>query len=92
MKRHTNHVQKYVGSLEQLADDVENMSYDAVTEFLEHLAGALYNRAQRDRSGNKRELAERLTRASFNIDSAAIETKEAWNICAPYMKDNDDVR
>lgn len=87
--KHLNYIQKYDsgrGTLKELAEDVENMSYDAVAEFLTHLSSALYRRSKRDRNNDKNNLAEILDRASFNIDSAALNIIDAWKICEPYMK------
>ena len=88
--KHPKCVQKYVGTLEQLADDVEGMSYDAVEDFLDHLADALYRRSQRDSMNNKGKLDGKLMQASFALEKASMFMGEAWEICEPYMDEEDD--
>lgn len=88
--KHPTCVHKYVGTLEQLADDVENMSYDAVVEFLDHLANALFRRSQNDYRNNKGSLSMYLDNAAFKIAAASYVMEDAWEICEPYMNKEDD--
>lgn len=64
---------------------MENLRYDALAEFLEHLEWALMNRSLSDDRAGKEKLARRLLLASDRVTAAKYQIDEAWDICKPYM-------
>lgn len=89
---HPTYVPGWEGSLEELAQAVENLRYDKVSDFLYHLNMALQARSQSDTQAGKPQLSSFLIQASHKIASAALDIERAWIICKPHMitKGTDD--
>lgn len=83
---HTITVEKYAGSLDDLARDVTQLRYDAVAEFLGYLAKEIASDAKTDRNRGRRNLATKLEQSAHALDEAKEEMDAAWEICKPYMK------
>ncbi|MGB0522824.1 MAG: hypothetical protein ACPGJS_07680 [Flammeovirgaceae bacterium] len=83
--KHALDIAKYTGSLEELAEDIGNLRYDALEEFLGLLADKLKKDAVADYDRNREKLASKLFHAAELVDDAASEIEEAWVISAPYM-------
>lgn len=83
--KHPLEVEKYSGKLEDLADDVKNMRYDKVAEFLGYLAAQVKAEADKDSANNRSKLAARLYQASTYLSHSQEEIDYAWKICRPYM-------
>lgn len=77
--------------LESLAQAVENLRYDALSQFLSHLGRAIWHRALADQDAGKQQLARELSRADNHITDAQLDIDKAWKICKPYM-DEDNSR
>lgn len=78
------------GTLEELADAVENMRYDKAYDFTYYLARAFRKRALRDRIVGKKELANKLTDTANRLDEASCELFNAWAVCKPHMRVEDE--
>lgn len=85
--KHPTSVEKYPGSLEDLAIDLKNMRYDKLTEFLGYLAKHVKLEADNDVANGKIKLPITLYTASNHIYAAQEEIDSAWKISKPYMKD-----
>lgn len=66
------------GSIENLAERIGNLRYDALSEFLFHLARKLEKDSAADLARGRPQLATRLDEAKTAIDAA-------WRISKPYM-------
>ncbi len=84
--KHPASVEKYPGSLEDLARDLKNMRYDKLAEFLGYLAKHVEVEADNDAANGKIKLPLRLYAASKHLYGAQEEIDFAWKISKPYMK------
>ena len=73
---------------ENLPRQLANLRYDVLADFLQELRLAIAVDSYKDRSNGKVKLAEKLIKASNNLDDAKDHIEEAWEICKPHMKDN----
>lgn len=86
--KHPNSVPGWDGTLEELAQAVENMSYDKVVEFIHHLDMAILNRGLRDREAGKTQLATGLFQVSKRLGTARAYMEQVWKLCKPHMKND----
>lgn len=89
MSKCNNHYTEISGwDLESLADAIEELRYDKLSEFLGYLSEALYQRSIKDNRSGKPQLVMRLQRAGGSITGAKLNIDKAWEICKPYMDEN----
>lgn len=79
-------IKKYDGSLKDLVKDIGDLQYDALAEFLEHLATKIAEDGTKDRARGRTQLATCLEKSADSIGESAKEIKKTWVICEPYMK------
>jgi NADH dehydrogenase FAD-containing subunit len=84
-EKHKDHVEKYDGTIKELAEDIGDLRYDTLVEFLGHLSSKLKNDGIKDFNGGRENLADSLRIASVRIDFANQSVKEAWRISKPFM-------
>ena len=72
---------------EMLAFKLANLRYDAMAKYLGHLSDQIMADAEKDRAAGKTQLADRLSQVSRYLGVAAHHMGAAWEICAPYMKE-----
>lgn len=84
--KHPLSVENYSSSLEDLAEDIKNMRYDKVAEFLGYLAAQVKAEADKDLANNRSKLSARLYQASTYLSRRQEEMDSAWKICRPYME------
>jgi hypothetical protein len=65
--KHKKTIEKYSGSLEELAEDIGNLHYESLTEFLFKLSEKLYNDSSKDVSLNRLQLGDELAGAAEYI-------------------------
>lgn len=70
---------KYTGNLKELAEDIGNLHYESLAEFLLHLSWKLNTDADKDYNAGRVKLSHKLGDASNSIN-------KAWKISEPYMK------
>jgi hypothetical protein len=75
--KHENDV-NYDGGMEQLAIDLGDLRYDALSNFLKLLADKIYIDGYKDLGRGRQKLAVQLYHAANHI-------MEAWKISEPYM-------
>lgn len=73
-------------ALEDLAQSLARLRYDALYVFVRHLAEAVQADALSDGVRGRVRLAAHLDRASMLIGQASNELGEAWKICRPHME------
>jgi hypothetical protein len=79
----------YEGGLEKLTNDIGDLQYDILEDFLEKLSNKIYQDALADYDRNRKKLSFCLNSAHYFIRLAKDQIKEAWKISAPHMKIND---
>lgn len=79
-------VPEYLSNLKQVANDIGDMPYDKVAEFLEYLEKKIHMDSVKDGEGGRRRLSLLLSRASYQITILRIQFEKIWELCKPYMK------
>jgi hypothetical protein len=76
--KHENKID-YPGGFDKLAEDLGNLQYDTLAEFLTKLSNKLAKDSQADADRKRPQLAKQLSFASRYIGNA-------WKLCEPHMK------
>lgn len=71
--------------LKQFANQVGNLRYDLLCDFIRHLSQKLHCDAIDDLSGGRKKLYQKLVNASMSLDTIADEIAEAWELCESKM-------
>ena len=79
---HKTEIEGY--DLQKLADEIGDLRYDALQEFLLHLSLKIRNDALKDRNRGRIKLANQLRTASENIQKSAESIDKAWIICKSF--------
>jgi len=85
--KHPVKVEKYNGSLQELAKDSGRMRYDSVAEFYHYLAEDLIQQAQADRIRGHAQLAEKLEATAQKFYEARNKMREIWDLCRKHMEE-----
>jgi len=72
--------------LGKLADELGDLKYDTLSDFLYYLSLKLENDFKKDKDKNRIKLSERLLNSSNYLLEASKEISLAYDICKPYMK------
>jgi len=83
---HKDKIDKYNGSMDELVEDIGNLKYDALADFLQKLSSKLDKDAQADLKRGRKKLSNKLLDAANNIELASLDIDEAWRISKPFMK------
>ena len=83
---HKDRIANYEGSVEDLAEALGDLKYDALVEFLKLLATKIEKDGDKDKSRGRVKLAKHLHDSSRNLNESAESIEKAWVICEPYMK------
>ncbi len=76
----------YKGGLEKLVEDIGNLRYDTLAEFLELLQKKLDNDSKKDGERGRKALSLELSRAATFVMAAKESIDKAWVISKPFMK------
>ncbi|PIY08291.1 MAG: hypothetical protein COZ18_13040 [Flexibacter sp. CG_4_10_14_3_um_filter_32_15] len=87
MQKHATQLKNYDKNLEELANELGDLRYDALSEFLLHLSKKLKKDSLADRERNRIQLANNLKNASNAVKESSYSIKKAWKICEPFMKE-----
>jgi hypothetical protein len=82
---HREDIERYPGTLAQLANDVGDLRYDALASFLRSLAEKLQTDGAADAQRGRAKLAAALRKSAGSIKEAESEIERAWSICARFM-------
>jgi hypothetical protein len=74
-------------SLEDLANELKDLRYDSLADYLKQLSKGIKNDANADRGRKRYQLAACLYHAAYHIKQASRYITKAWKICEPYMKE-----
>lgn len=78
---HPKKVEGFNGTLEELAKNVGNMTYDQTARFIQLLAEDLERQAEEDLKKGRRKLANKLYGTAEGLNNAYSEMNDAWKIC-----------
>ena len=87
MAKHPTKIENYDGSLEKLVNELGDLRYDALSDFLKYLSKKLEQDSLADEGRNRVQLANHLKHASFSIKESSESIKKAWKICKPFMEE-----
>jgi hypothetical protein len=88
--KHTKTPKGYAGTLEQLAEEVGDLFYDSLSEFLRLLSEKIRRDAESDQRRGRVKLAGELRACAEQLAQASARIAHAWEICEPYMQPRDD--
>jgi hypothetical protein len=83
---HREDVERYPGTLVELAADIGDLRYDTLAAFLRALAAKLDADGAADVRRGRHGLAAALRDAGVSVAEAAADVERAWSICAPHME------
>ncbi|MGD1937381.1 MAG: hypothetical protein ACFCA4_07500 [Cyanophyceae cyanobacterium] len=84
--KHTDQVKNYPGSHEELAENLGDLYYGSLAEFLHQLSAKLEKDGHADKGRGRSRLATELLACSQRLQEAAAHIDRAWEICEPYVK------
>ena len=82
---HRENVDRYPGTLAELARELGDLRYDALALFLRALASKLEADAGADAERGRLRLAGILRDSAAGVSAAATHVERAWVISAPHM-------
>lgn len=71
--------------LKEFANQIGNLRYDLLCDFINHLAKKLHVDATNDYSAGRRKLGEKLFETENMLKSASNYIADAWDICESKM-------
>ncbi len=87
--KHKSWIKNYERNFEKLAEEIGDLRYDTLSEFLEWLGKKIEKDGQKDKNRGRMKLANNLQKAAIALIASSENIKEAWRICEPYMFPND---
>ena len=85
---HFDNIAGYSGTLSELAEDVGDLKYDALAEFLRLLAAKVERDGLKDRERGRGRLASALQGCADHLAASAAEAGEAWLVAKPFMPES----
>ncbi|GAB4192171.1 MAG: hypothetical protein Fur006_36250 [Coleofasciculaceae cyanobacterium] len=83
--KHGDRVKRFNGTLVELAEDLGNLRYDALAQFLSTLSAKIEQDSNNDEQRGRRKLATALHDCAQHLTLSAKAIEQAWDICEPYM-------
>jgi len=83
--KHTQKIKSIDISNKELANEIGDLYYDSLSNFLKELSIKLKSDANADYNRGRKKLAKSLYEASNYINLASKEIDTAWDICKPYV-------
>lgn len=78
-------IENYKGSKKQLVEDIGNLRYDSLAEFLQLLSDKIQSDGEKDHSKKRYQLATTLFECAKKLKESKTAIEKAWKICKPYM-------
>ena len=85
MKTHPIKIEKYTGTLKELARDIADLRYDVLNDFLNQLSICIYRDSDNDYKRGRNLLSSKLNNIACIVLEASKEVEKVWNICEKYM-------
>ena len=82
---HQTELQRYKGSLTELAEELGNLRYDALAKFLSALSEKIQRDGEKDQERNRIQLASSLKNCGKDLASSAENIEQAWKICKKFI-------
>jgi hypothetical protein len=82
---HRENIERYPGTLTELAGEIGDLRHDALARFLLALASKLEADADADAGRGRPRLAAALRGSAAGVAAATTEVERAWAISAPHM-------
>ena len=82
---HNDIPRNYTGTLVKLAEEIGDLKYDALAEFLDLLAQKIKTDGDKDAARGRVKLAKKLHDCSEGLEECKVSIKGAWGICLPFM-------
>lgn len=70
----------------ELAEDICNLRYDALSELLKAMSEKLFLDSDADEKRERFQLSDKLWDAHSSMAEAAESIESAWKICKPHME------
>lgn len=86
--KHKRNIDGY-DDIVKLANDVGDLHYESLKDFLYILTFKLKTDASNDKAAGRKELAKNLDKAGDYVFSAYRAMDRVWDICKPYMKNDE---
>jgi hypothetical protein len=83
--KHPIKVEKYSGTLRELARDILNMRYDSLAELYRYLSEELLIDAKHDENLGHKKVSELLKKLAEDNVNSKEDADFLWEICEPYM-------
>jgi hypothetical protein len=83
--KHKSWIKNYERNFEKLVEEIGDLRYDTLSEFLELLGKKIERDGQKDKSRGRINLANNLQNSAKALKESSESIKEAWRICEPYM-------
>lgn len=83
--KHTHQIKSHSGTHRQLAEDIGDLYYDSLADFLRLMAEKMDRDAQADAGRGRHKLATQLAACAEHLQQAAGHIDVAWKICAPHV-------
>ena len=84
--KHTTHVKNYAGPHEQLAEEIGDLFYDSLADFLRLLAAKADRDSHKDEVRGRQKLAAELQACADHLNQSALHIDAAWKICEPHVR------
>ena len=85
--KHTNKIKSCDIDNKQLAEEIGDLFYDSLSDFLKELSLKLEKDSIADNGRDRVKLSQSLSNASKLIKEASLEIEEAWKVCEKPVND-----
>lgn len=83
---HRSGLPHYQDDWKKLAEELGDLRYDALADFLSALSDKIALDAGEDEARGRHKLASKLHESAAQLSGAGNAIAKAWEICAPFMK------
>jgi len=83
--KHTHQIKSYTAPHRQLVEDIGDLYYDALADFLRLMAEKMDRDARADAGRKRHKLAIELAACAQHLQQAAEHIDVAWKSCAPHV-------
>ena len=84
--KHPIEITKYNGTLDELVEDIGNLRYDVLHDFIDKLSIKILKDATKDEKKGRKLLSKELFHASSLLFLIKHPLNKAWNICKKFIK------
>lgn len=85
--KHSKNVEKYPGTLRELARDIVNMRYDSFAELYKYISEELLTDSGHDKTLGHEDVSRLLKKIAEDNSINKEDAESLWKICKKYMAD-----